>query len=372
MISFLFYAITIPIISLLSPPPLATLDMSLCTGEKCPEIGGVWSRVLEQDPLDDPTAIDRSTLVLWTQAPKSGIYVDIRLPLGSPGRSNNDSTRPSAIAANGCEMTADQKTMDVMLRQKSFAGILTVHLGDKSNGVALADSVLEQLLQEPKGLPLCTCVWKREIDYQPPSGSLDVGVCASAPIASDGSTILRETGQDASYAEDWKRLPDTSMGPFLAMELVSSARKGYWVRAGPCFAYAIGRPWDPQAASAVGCPTESAFVHQNVGKSLKEATIEAESVAQKLAILGSYVAVAGKIVGDEWKIQYSTNPELVGCSLIGDPGDEMCCSLLQGSAQAKEGDTVEQLIIGGNGDRHIWKIVERTDCQLPVSNSNPL
>ena len=49
-------------------------------------VAGVWQRQWEQDPLGDEDGADRDTLVLWTQT-KSGIYVDIRIPASSPGRS---------------------------------------------------------------------------------------------------------------------------------------------------------------------------------------------------------------------------------------------------------------------------------------------
>ena len=70
-------------------------------------VAGVWKRLWEEDPLGDSEGADRDTLVLWTQAPKSGIYVDIRLPFGSPGRSLQDARaagyklNPSALEAKG-------------------------------------------------------------------------------------------------------------------------------------------------------------------------------------------------------------------------------------------------------------------------------
>ncbi len=66
----------------------------------------------------------------------------------------------------------------------------------------------------------------------------------------DGSVLLRETGDDGSYAEGWLRVPGSETGPFFALTLVSeggqgrthsnNARTGYWVRAGNRFAYAVG------------------------------------------------------------------------------------------------------------------------------------
>lgn len=151
--------------------------------------------------------------------------------------------------------------MDIILRQKSFAGIIDYKAGDTtSSGDAVKkDEILAKLAAErkedAKGSTLCTCFWRRDIDYQPPSGGLDIGVCASQVLAEeDGSVLLRETGDDASYAEGWFRLPHTNKGPFMALELLEedgkAGRVGYWVRSGNRFAYAIGRPKDPEAEYA--------------------------------------------------------------------------------------------------------------------------
>jgi hypothetical protein len=187
---------------------------------------GVWKRIWEEDPLGDSEGADRDTLVLWTQAPKSGLYVDIRLPLGSPGRSLKDAEAaghkpsPSALEANGfstmdhsSELNEEQAN-SYLFRQKSFAGVLQYTIGDTTSGEALAkDKVMAKLAADAKdngALGLCTLFWRRDIDYQPPSGGLDVGVCASEPPNADGSIDLRETGDDASYAEGWHRLPGTA------------------------------------------------------------------------------------------------------------------------------------------------------------------
>jgi hypothetical protein len=88
------------------------------------------------------------------------------------------------------------------------------------SGQALAkDKILANLarqssLDDDDGvgrIDLCTCFWRRDLDFQPPSGRLDIGVCASempARTTTDGAVFMRETGDDASYAEGWRRFPN--------------------------------------------------------------------------------------------------------------------------------------------------------------------
>ena len=169
----------------------------------------------------------------------------------------------------------------------------------------------------------------------------------------------------------------THQGPFLALELVSEnghhARQGFWVRTGNRFAYAIGRPDDPATAAALGCPVESVTVKEHVGKTLEEAMKDSPvPQAQKLAILGSYIGLAGEIfVTDDqeaWRILNSTHPGLVDCHLVGEDMDEddSCCSVLRGeSSHPKVGDTVEQIVKGDGSFVRKWKVVELSDCSLP-------
>jgi hypothetical protein len=105
-------------------------------------VAGVWQRSWEEDPLGDSQGADRDTLVLWTQSRDSGIYVDIRLPIDSPGRSLEAAAaagikpRPSALVAT-CFQQKDKlsaKLIDVMLQQKSFAGVINYSIGDTTSG----------------------------------------------------------------------------------------------------------------------------------------------------------------------------------------------------------------------------------------------
>jgi hypothetical protein len=354
-------------------------------------VAGVWKRLWEEDPLGDSEGADRDTLVLWTQAPKSGVYVDIRLPIGSPGRSRQDAKaagyapNPSSLEARGFSIRtgiadASQQEQEqpqatsstaILFHQKSFAGVLQYSVGDTTSGEALAkDTVLAQLAADAKdgnggALPLCTCFWRRDIDYQPPSGGLDVGVCASDAAAADGSIELRETGEDASYAEGWQRLPGTADAPYLALTLVSendNERSGFWVRTGNRFAYAIGRPKDTETAKQLGCQEKSAKLKECVGKSLADAveSMEADRSIQ-LQIVGSYVGVYGEVTeGGDWNILHSTDPGLVSCTLVGTECSSSCCSTLSTTEKKKieVGDVLSQTVAGSSGIVRKWEVLE--------------
>jgi hypothetical protein len=355
---------------------------------RCQPVAGVWSRLFEEDPLDDEQGADRTTLVLWNQTPVSGVYVDLRLPLNSPGRSDtvgvSRTACPSALRAITGELNGNDYDISLLTRQKSFAGVLNYQVGDttENKGEALEkDQILTELCKDDKAaLPLCTCVWRRDIDYQPPSGGQDIGVCVSySTQLPDGAVDLRETGGDGSYAEGWRRVGGTHQGPFMALELVSEngneGRRGYWVRTGHRFAYAIGRPTDVDLAKTLGCPTQSPLVKDQVGKTLEEVikSMEADDDANKeqlLAVIGSYVAVCGDIDPETgaWRISDSTNPGLVGCQLVGNTNEksEHCCSTLKSEAKDVQlGDIVDQVVSGHGLYVRKWKVLELSGCSLP-------
>mmetsp|Transcript_14453 Transcript_14453/g.23912 ORF Transcript_14453/g.23912 Transcript_14453/m.23912 type:complete len:371 (-) Transcript_14453:24-1136(-) len=354
-------------------------------------VAGVWQRIFEEDPLGSGS-FDRETLVHWTQAP-CGMYVDIRLPQNSPGRSLKDAAAagfsPNPLALITDETTAilddaenaiSAELFNVFMKQKSFAGYLLFAFGDTTSGEALAkDGPLAALLAKSNdhgaAIPPCTCFWRREMDYQPPSGGLDIGVCVGGPLKADGTIDMRETGDDASYAEGWRRLSGTKGEgiPFCALELVQEngfARKGFWVRAGNRFAYAIGRPSDEAVTNKLGCAAGSHKIVDNVGKSLAEATTAAgagrESALQQA---WSYVAVIGEVRdnGAAWYIESSTRPDLVGCHLLGGDDASTCCSSLTKDAADHDmmGDHVDQLISGSKCVRK-WRVVEVGGFDLPI------
>ena len=350
----------------------------------CSMLAGVWERQWEEDPLGcEDDKIDRSTFVVWTQTP-SGVYVDLRLPAGAPGRrqpSKDRETQPQALAARNvdCSKYTEEEQI-VILQQKSFAGRLCCSPGDTTSGDALKkDTVLADLANANAGpIPLCTCFWKREIDYQPPTGGLDIGVCATSQTNADGSVDMRETGDDASYAEGWRRVPGTVSGPFVALELVSEdgkPRKGFWVRTGSRFAMAVGRPEDEESTKSFACHAQSHKVKDCQGKSLSEAVklLGNNGVDEELAIAMSYVGLVGQVKHDgSWRIDASTLPNLVGCDLIAsDTKNDGCCSTLSlvpsgGRANVGEGTLLDQTI-SVNGQANVvrrWKVVELSSPDL--------
>jgi hypothetical protein len=448
-------------------PISTTMTTTTATTSTTETVAGVWKRLWEEDPIGDTEGADLDTLVLWTQSPTSGIYVDIRLPLGSPGRSEacakaaGYEPRPEALEGvgmthhpahtknplsaegqEGIHSSSSQAVQDLALfyQQKSFAGVLQHTLGDTTaTGDALRiDKELARLASEAESpqmalagaLPLCTCFWRREVDYQPPTGGLDIGVCASGRTNVDGSVDLRETGDDGSYTEGWHRLPLSggtgAVGPFLALQLISEngiERMGYWVRTGKYFAYCVGRPHDAESAVALGCHQNSAMIKNCVGKSLKEAIATTTALADngdgeddddtirgQLAILGSYVAVAGEIEDHEtaeesnqslaqsaasssssWMIKHSTDPGLVGCHLVGASMTPLCCSTLtiKGDDATSNsltyddddvinsyknlmvGDILLQVISGARKKIRGWRVVEMDgNCDLPIMTTN--
>jgi hypothetical protein len=135
---------------------------------------------------------------------------------------------------------------------------------------------------------------------------------------------------------------------------------GFWVQTGSKFAYAVGRPTSDK-------------VKECVGKSLAEAAdslLGPDGQAERLLLVGTYVAVAGEIDSSgNWCILYSTNPELVGCELVGSgTNGPLRCSTLQNvvsNEELKAGSILEQVILGatttdGGGDaiRRRWKVAE--------------
>jgi len=214
------------------------------------------------------------------------------------------------------------------------------------------------------------------MDYQPPGTDLDVGVCVSSRVrAADGTLDLRETGQDGSYAEGWRRLAGTAE-PYCALELVQengidSARKGFWVRTGHRFAYTVGRPETKGATVALNCEPGSHRVVECVGKTLVEAvttTVPGDDEESGLRQAWSYIAAVGSVREDgSWYIESSTRPDLVGCLLLGGGAQQQpsyCCSTLTKiSSDDDDGDYVVQWInnyTSGPPSKHFrkWRVVE--------------
>jgi hypothetical protein len=384
--------------------------MSLSTCNSNHPLFGVWIREWEEDPLECAEhLVDRTTLVYWTQSKQSSVYVDIRLPQNSPGRMDHRGAimaRPSALAANGFSKEAreillssspndnnnnNNYYLNLLLQTKSFAGVLVYAEGDTTDSkeALRKDKILYNLANPDNEsdsplIGLCTCFWRRDLDYQPPTVNLDIGVCVSeAQRRPNGSLLLRETGADGSYSEGWVRPLENEQGPFMALELQSEqgmdgARKGYWVRAGNTFAYVVGRPLTREVAIKLGCNMKSHLVQDNVGKTLKEAVKQlTNDETELLELLGSYVGLTGEIDADgQWIIQNSTHPELVGCRLVGPKHDALACSSLRISESVLNNDRQEMMVtqtikLAEDGQVLIrtWKLLELEKCVLPASFS---
>jgi hypothetical protein len=390
-------------------------------------LAGVWTRLWEEDPLGSGV-LDRDTFVQWTQSP-SGIYVDLRLPNNAPGLSLESATaagytpNPAGLSTSAAAAAAaiafilqddqesttkgqqQQQQRHVLLSQKSFAGRLTMAWGattirshnnnsnddddDDNNNVSHKTLEMLQTIdphlgllwsqsQDAAAIPLCTCYWKRQIDYRPPSGGLDVGICISTTnkMEDDGSVEIRETGEDGSYAEGWYRLPGTASGPFMALELCTDqgvSRNGYWVRAGNRFAYAIGRPNTEESCRTLNCEPGSSLLSSQIGRSLDDVISDNhDNNVDPIRQVLSYVAVVGTIQEDDgsWLIESSSRPDLVGCTLIDKNPGPFTCSILTHKETVGNDMYVTQVSKNTetNSTWHrVWKVCEIQGFELPMN-----
>lgn len=204
------------------------------------------------------------------------------------------------------------------------------HVVDTTEGIAAKeDPELAKYLDS-----LFTCRWQRAIDFQPPSGSDDVGVCCLDP---DDPNLLRETGEDGSYAELWQR--QRPIQSSLSLELVSEngqLRTGYWVVLDDFFAYTVGRPALPKEFTS--------------GRTLSD-LVEADG--SRCDYLGSYVTVMG---GQSPVIEHSNLPMLVDCRLFGD-GVQSCSTIVK----TDDGQLQQTL---KDGTVRVWKVVRGDLSQL--------
>lgn len=166
-----------------------------------PELCGLWRRVVLETPGAPP---DTTTRVWWLQTPT--LYVDLRVPAerrSVPSRSTLDAASDADLAA--------------LALQAGFAG----------------QTWLDGTL----------CRWRREIDYQPPSGVPDEG-----RLRIDDGWIV-EDGVHAAYREVWQR-EDDSTGDWIARRWTErdgrpDARICYLVAGGDWFLFARARSGPP-------------------------------------------------------------------------------------------------------------------------------
>jgi hypothetical protein len=216
---------------------------------------GLWQRTL----LATGDSMDTRSTVYWLQT--GSWHADIRIPADRPDFSG---TRSLADCSG--------KQLCWLARQQGFAGITAV-TGDQ-------------------------CVWKRVIDFQPPSGKRDI---ASMQFAS--SDKLLEYGIEDAYSETWERVADDKNEHCIALQqLVRSgvAEPGsYLLVSGNHFIHARNRP----AALAQLCkgPGQLPCYPQYL-------------LVQLLDFEISFGLIRGS--GDPWQITLSTLPWREGHALF--------------------------------------------------------
>lgn len=159
---------------------------------------GVWQRL----SLENVAGLDATSRVYWLQTPL--LHADIRIP----------AERPDFECNRLQELTRSE--LLELARQQGFAGVTQV-TGD-------------------------TCQWQRHIDYQPPTGSRDIG-----HMTFEGERIVEE-GLESRYREVWQSLPG-STGASIAWRFMEESlaegrhvpRKGYLLSSGDYFIFARDR-----------------------------------------------------------------------------------------------------------------------------------
>jgi len=124
---------------------------------------GVWQRTL----LEQQGTQDTTTLVLWLQTAQR--HADIRIPASRPD-----------FAACASLVDCSNEQLRWLSTQQGFAGVTEV-----------------------RGK---VCEWRREMDFQPTTGSRDIGEMVFA----DENTLL-ETGIESTYFEIWKKVEQSHL-----------------------------------------------------------------------------------------------------------------------------------------------------------------
>jgi hypothetical protein len=133
---------------------------------------GIWARTL----LETPEVCDDTTFVRWLQLGRW--HADLRIPLVA---------RAGLGACSGSPYSESQQAL--LTRQQGFCGVTQVETDAQGE----------------------VCSWHRLVDYQPPTGSPDVG-----RMVFETPDRVIETGVHGIYQEVWQRLPD-STGRFIAL-----------------------------------------------------------------------------------------------------------------------------------------------------------
>lgn len=215
-----------------------------------PELTGLWRREVITTPKGYR---DETTRVLWLQT--RSWYADIRVKADRPQR-------------EGATRFADYTDAELiaMAAVQGFAGELTA-TGN-------------------------VCLWRRDLDYQPPNDSVDEATFA----VKDG--VMIEDGIHSEYQEIWRQEAPAA-APLAAYRLVGEA-KGLLVVAGEHFLEIRDRA-TPLA------PAESLTVH--VTEALAAGNRDAAIAALSMPIC------YGKVAGASRRVTLSSYPWLEGTDL---------------------------------------------------------
>lgn len=163
------------------------------TGAVPSDVMGLWRREVKTAP----GFRDETTQVFWLQT--SCRYADLRVR----------ADRPGPRAGDGLSAYSDEELV-ALAQTQGFAGPLEV-----SGGV---------------------CLWRRDLDCQPPGPLPDEGRYA---VAGD---VLIEDGIHRDYQEIWRRVPGVA-GPFSSFRLTrEDGRDGLLVTAGRHMIEFVARP----------------------------------------------------------------------------------------------------------------------------------
>jgi hypothetical protein len=214
---------------------------------------GLWTR----EEIFTPTGNrDATTRVVWLQTRR--FYADIRVP----------ADRPARPGATGFEAYADEELI-ALARMQAFAGVLTA-----------ADGI---------------CLWRRDLDYQPPDPVPD-----EARFEIDGDR-MDEFGIHADYTEIWRRTPGSGE-PLIAWRR-AAAPGGLLVVAEDHFLEIQGREIPlPEGASL------AAIVEADLAAGRRDLAIA------RLDMRICYGRVAG--AGGPWRVTLSSLPWLEGRGLF--------------------------------------------------------
>lgn len=215
-------------------PPMETY----MTGFVPPELTGLWRREVITTPAGDR---DETTQVLWLQS--RSWYADIRLP----------ADRPSRPDARSFADYADAELIGLAAMQ-GFAGELTAQDG--------------------------ICLWRRDLDFQPPSPDPD-----EAAYVIDGEVMI-EDGIHSEYQEIWRREAGSTT-PLSAWRLAGD-RAGLLIVGGSHFLEILDRPAPlPAGDSLAAIVTEALTAGDRVA---------AESALSMRICYGRIEAGAGRIL----------------------------------------------------------------------------